>query len=130
MLVFSLEDLGVKIIFTGPLGHPLFFVHLVLSNRPIFLEFSNKKRSNDVVKPFFTWNNSFNLKNEHSNNIEKNRDKNRNIFTLYFVNPNMWMLTFNVVLGYQGLQFQDFLWFVFLVFFLIQPTNPIQWNLY
>ena len=39
-----------------------------------------KKKSNDVVKPFFTWNNSFNLKNEHSNSIEKNRNKNRNIF--------------------------------------------------
>ena len=26
-----------------------------------------KKKSNDVVKPFFTWNNSFNLKNARSN---------------------------------------------------------------
>ena len=31
-----------------------------------------KKKSNDVVTAFFTWNNSFNLKNEHSNSIEKN----------------------------------------------------------
>ena len=38
------------------------------------------------------------------------------------------MLTFNVVLGYQGLQFRDFLWFVFLGFFLIQLTNPISGN--
>ena len=40
----------------------------------------SKKKSNDVVKPLFTWNNSFNLKNEHSNSIEQNRNKNRNIF--------------------------------------------------
>ena len=31
-----------------------------------------KKKSNDVVKPFSTWNNFFNLKNGHSNSIEKN----------------------------------------------------------
>ena len=60
-------------------GHPLFFLRLASSDRPKFLAFS-KKKSNDVVKPFFTWNNSFNLKNEHSNSIEKNRNKNRNIF--------------------------------------------------
>ena len=39
-----------------------------------------KRKSNDVVTPFFTWNNSFNLKNEHSDSIEKNRNKNMNIF--------------------------------------------------
>ena len=39
-----------------------------------------QKKNNDVVTPFFTWNNSFNLKNEHSNSIEKNRNKNMNIF--------------------------------------------------
>ena len=34
------------------------------------------------------------------------------------------MLTFNVVLGYQGILFQDFLWiFFFGVFFLIRPTQ-------
>ena len=57
----------------------LFFLRLASSDRPKFLAFS-KKKSNDVVKPFFTWNNSFNLKNEHSNSIEKNRNKNMNIF--------------------------------------------------
>ena len=41
-----------------------------------------KKKSNDVVRPFPTWSNSFSLKNEHSNSIEKNRNKNRNIFYL------------------------------------------------
>ena len=69
-----------------------YFLHLTSSDRPKFLAFS-KKKSNDLVKPFFTWNNSFNLKNEHSNSIEKNRNKNRNIFYHYvivhFVNPNM-----------------------------------------
>ena len=39
-----------------------------------------KKKSNDVVTPFFTWNNYVNLKNEHSNSVEKNRNKNMNIF--------------------------------------------------
>ena len=34
--------------------------------------------------PFFTWNNSFNLTNEHGNSIEKNGDKDKNIFfTVY-----------------------------------------------
>ena len=60
-------------------GHPLFFLRLTSSDRPKFLAFFLKK-SNDIVTPFFTWNNSFNLKNEHSNSIEKNRNKNRNIF--------------------------------------------------
>ena len=62
-------------------GHPPFLLRLASSVRPKFLAFSNKKKkSNDVVKPLFTWNNSFNLKNEHSNNIEKKRNKNRNLF--------------------------------------------------
>ena len=53
-----------------------------VSRRPTDLNFWHfrKKKSNDVVKPLFTWNNSFNLKNEHSNSIEQNRNKNRNIF--------------------------------------------------
>ena len=41
-------------------------------------------------------------------------------FTVYCVSvvyPNMWMLTFNVVLGYQGILFQDFLWIFFRCFF-------------
>ena len=37
------------------------------------------------------------------------------------------MLTFNVVLGYQGLLFRDFLWFFFKVFFFsIRPTTQYQ----
>ena len=46
----------------------------------IFGIFKRKKKCNYVVEPFFTWNNSFNLKNEHSNSLEKNRNKNMNIF--------------------------------------------------
>ena len=40
------------------------------------------------------------------------------------------MLTFNVILGYQGLLFPDFLWFLFLGFFFQsdRPTNPISGN--
>ena len=39
------------------------------------------------------------------------------------------MLIFNVVLGYQGLLFRDFLWFFFLSFFFsIRPTDPISGN--
>ena len=57
-----------------------------------------KKKSNDVVKPFFTWNNSFNLKNEHSNSIEKNRNKDMNIFysilcILFIQICECWLLT-------------------------------------
>ena len=61
-------------------GSFYFFLLLASSDRPKFLAFSTTaKKSNDVVKAFFTRNNSFNLKNEHSNSIEKNRNKNRNI---------------------------------------------------
>ena len=38
-----------------------------------------KKKSNDLVKPFFSGSNSFNLINEHSTSIGKNRNKNWNI---------------------------------------------------
>ena len=93
---------------------------------PNFWHFQ-KKKTNDVVTPFFTWNNSFNLKNEHGNSIEKNRNKNVNIFhsILYILLIQIceWRLTFNVVLGYQGLLFQDFLWFFFVFFLSIRPTD-------
>ena len=50
---------------------------------------------------------------------------------VHFGNPNMWMLTFNVILGYQGLLFRDFLWFCFLVFFFsIRPTDSISGNVF
>ena len=39
------------------------------------------------------------------------------------------MLTFNIVLGYQGLLFRDFFWFFFRFFcFSIQLTDPISGN--
>ena len=45
-----------------------------------------------------------------------------------FVYSNMWMLAFNVVPGYQGLLFRDFLRFCFFFsfFFSIRPTDPIS----
>ena len=115
------------------LGHPLFFLRLASSNRPKFLVFSKQKKY-DVVKPFFTKNSSFKLKNEHSNSIEKDRNKNRNVFysiLCFFVNPIMWILTFNVILGYQGLLFRDSLWFFFFYDFFFQshrPTDPTSGN--
>ena len=69
-----------------------FFIFLLTTLRPSSLSspfsptdpFSKKKKWKNVVKPFFTWNNSFNLTNEHGKSIEKNRDKDRNIFfTVY-----------------------------------------------
>ena len=36
------------------------------------------------------------------------------------------MLTFNVILGYQGLLFRDFLWFF--LGFLFQSYRPIQYQ--
>ena len=109
-----------------------FFFCLPLSDRAKFLAFS-KKKTNDVVTPFFTWNNSFNLKNQHGNSKEKNRNKNMNIFhsilSLLLIQICECRLTFNVVLGYQGLLFQDFLWFFFRFFvFSIRPTDPISGN--
>ena len=113
------------------LGHPLFFLHLASSDRPKFLEISNKKKCNYVVEPFFTWNNSFNLKNEHSNSIEKNRNKDMNIFysiLCILLIQICECLTFNVVLGYRGLLFRDFLWLFFSIF-LIRPSNKSNNNL-
>ena len=63
-------------------GHPLFFS---VYRRPTDRNFWHfLKKSNDIVTPFFTWNNSFNLKNEHSNSTEKNKNKNMNIFHSIF----------------------------------------------
>ena len=84
----------------------LFFFSPLSVVRPTQILGIFQKKSNDLVKPIFTWNNSFNLKNEHSNSIEKNKNKNRNIF-VHFVNPNMWMLTFNFILGYQGSSYSE-----------------------
>ena len=111
---------------TSHLGHPLFFPFSVVRPSQIFGIFK-KKKSGDVVKPFFTWNNSFNLKNKHSNSIEKNRNKSWNIFCSILCIPNMWMLTFNVILGYQGLLFQDFFFFLFFRFFF-QSDRPTQYQ--
>ena len=66
-------------------GHPLFFLRLTSSDRPKFLEFSKKKKCNYVVEPFFTWNNSFNLKNEHSNRLREKQDQKHEHFLQYVV---------------------------------------------
>ena len=50
------------------------------------------------------------------------------IATAYFVNAKMWMLTFNVILGYRGLLFRDFLWLFLSLFFSIRLTDPISGN--
>ena len=115
------------IFFFLPQDHPLFFLRLASSDRPKFLSFS-KKKSNDVVKPFFTWNNSFNLETHIViNSIGENRNKNRNIFYSYIVYLNMWMLSFKVVLGYQGLLYsQTTCYFVLFVFFF-QSDRPTQY---
>ena len=60
------------------------------------------------------------------NSKEKNRNKNRNIFYSYIVYLNMWMLSFKVVLGYQGLLYSqtncDFL------FRFFQTDRPTQYQ--
>ena len=42
---------------------------------------------------------------------------------MHSVTPNMWMLTFNYILGYQGFLFRDFLWLFFCFFHPNQPTQ-------
>ena len=66
------------------LGDPLFFL-LFSVVRPTQIFGIFQKQSNNVVKPFFTGNNSFNLKNEHSNSIhrEKQEQKTGTFFTVY-----------------------------------------------
>ena len=59
-------DFLVMLFYVGPSS----FLRLAASsNRPKVLAFSKKKKKN-----------SLNLKNEHSDSIEKNRNKNRSIF--------------------------------------------------
>ena len=61
------------------------------------------------------------------NSIEKNRNKNKNIFHSYIVYLNMWMLSFKDVLGYQGfLYFQTTYDFLFSFFFFNPSDRPSQ----
>ena len=90
-----------------------------------------KKKSNDVVTPFFTWNNYFNLKNEHSNSIEKNRNKNMNIFhSILYILLNQicecWLLT--SPWGTRAYYSETSCDFFFRFFFSIWPTDPISGN--
>ena len=60
---------------------------------PNFWRFPTKK-SSDVVKPFFTWNNSVNLKTEHSNSIEKNRNISYSALCILLIQIcECWLLT-------------------------------------
>ena len=109
-----------------------FFLFTVVRPTQIFGIFK-KKKTNDVVTPFFTWNNSFNLKNEHGNSIEKNRDKNVNIFhsILYILLIQMCecRLTFNVVLGCTPGPTIPRLLVIFFCFFFVNPTDrPTQYQ--
>ena len=110
----------------GGICDPLFFLRLGSSDRPKFLSFS-KKKSNDLVKPFFTWNNSLIWKIHIVINSIK---KNRNIFYSYIMYLNMWMLSFEESRpGVPGPPtFPDYLRFFFSFFFSIRPTNPISGN--
>ena len=60
-------------------------------------------------------------------NVVQHREKQEHFlqYIVHFVNPNMWMLTFTVVLGYQDLLLRDFLW-IFFVFF--QSDRPTQYQ--
>ena len=64
-------------------GYPLFIFRLPSSDRTQISGIS-KKNSNYVVKPFFTIKSSSNLKNEHSNNIDKTGIKTGTLFTEYW----------------------------------------------
>ena len=71
-------DFFVMLFYVGPYSSP--FSGVVQPTQIFGISKKKKKQSNDLVKPFFTWNNSLNLKNEHSDSIKKNRNKNRTIF--------------------------------------------------
>ena len=79
--------------------------------RSSFFSPFKKKKSNDVVRLFFTLNDSFNLKDEHSNSIEKNRNKNWDIFFIVYCAfcqskyVNTYFLTPQCLI-YPGLPFQ------------------------
>ena len=90
--------------------------------------FKKNKTKNDAVKLLFTWNNSCNLKNVHSNSIEKNRNIFYGILRILLIHNQiiMWMLTFHVVLVYQGLLFRDFLWFSCFFFFSSTDRHNIR----
>ena len=81
----SLSLCGWRLLSSNQLSHPLFSLRLASSDRPKFLGLSKrKKKCNNVVKPFFTWNNSFNLKNKHSITAQRTTGtKTRLFFTLY-----------------------------------------------
>ena len=78
---------------------------------PNFWHFPKKKKSNDVVKLFFTLNDSFNLKDEHSNSIEKKQEQKLEHFFIVYCAfcqskyVNTYFLTPQCLI-YPGLPFQ------------------------
>ena len=109
-------------------GHPLFFLQLALSNRPKFLAFS-KKKSYDVLKPFFTWNNSFNVKDEHSNSIEENRNILYSILCIFLIQ----ICEFQCSPGVSRppiMRRLVFFYYYYYYYFSIWLTDPISGNAY
>ena len=98
---------------------------------PNFWRFPTKK-SSDVVKPFFTWNNSVNLKTEHSNSIEKNRNISYSALCILLIQIcECWLLTSSC--GTRASYSETtcdffFSFFFFFFFFSIRPTDPISGN--
>ena len=79
---------------------------------PNFWHFpKKKKKSNDVVKLFFTLNDSYNLKDEHSNSIEKKQEQKLEHFFIVYCAfcqskyVNTYFLTPQCLI-YPGLPFQ------------------------
>ena len=74
----------------GPWGDPRGLKRNVLKQQCSHTYFTYYTCIHYILKPFFPWNrspsrtpawdNSFNLKNEHNKSVEKNRNKNSNIF--------------------------------------------------
>ena len=124
-----------------------FFLRSASSGRLKVLAFSKKeenktKKCIDVGKPFFSSNNCFNLKSEHSNGIEKNRNKIRNPLYSILLNFPITSTNFSAILilgsclvicrlhsndaEVPGLLFREFLWFFFLFFLVFQSDRPTQ----
>ena len=109
---------------------PFFFSVYCRPTDPNFWHFQKKKR-NDIVQTFFAWNNPFNLKIEHSNNIEKNRNKNENIFysmlcILFIQICECWLLTSSW--GTRAWYSETSCDFFFRFFFSIRQTDPMSLN--
>ena len=124
------------------------FVFFSVQRRPADSNFwhfqKKKKKCNDVGKPFFSSNNCFNLKSEHSNGIKKNRNKNRNPLYSILLNFPITSTNFSAILilgsclvicrlhsndaEVPGLLFREFLLFFLFVFLVFQSDRPTQYQ--